>query len=386
MRPKIGTITIGSTPFACLGSHNTNYVSIFLGGMDVQTALITQDLSACIMSAENISAYIQNEVDRRASANSIRNFKRVTSSLYDWLPKDKVITKDRLLAWRQSLKDHGYTQQTELNYVKGINRYLDYMGLSEIRFNRGRAKDISGKQFGYLTVIMPTGEKHRKDFVWRCICRCGKEVEYPASRLLGGNVASCGCLRGEHFKIINKYIAGTSLRQSIEEQVLSTRAKSGYTGVTTKRGKYKAYIKYKGQNLDLGCYINLEDAVKARARGKELVQMDALGLLDSYEQLHKDDPMLPDRSKIRAENKQSKQEPPVSHLLPALRSNNTSGYPGVHKKRNKWAAKITFQKVTYQLGTFDHFEDAVAARQAAELLLSNSPELFRSTYCPTDNR
>ena len=259
----------------------------------------TENTASYVMTSESVAAYIQHEIDRGASKDSIRNFKLVTNSLFEWLPEDKTITKDRLLDWRQFLKDHGYTPQTELNYVKGINRYLDYTGCSDIRFNRGRAKDIAGKQFGYLTAIEPTGEKNRKDYVWRCRCKCGKEVEYPATRLLLGNTVSCGCLRGEHFKEVNKYIDGTSLRQSIEEQVHSTRAMSGYTGVTVKRGKWKAYIKYKGQDISLGCYDKLEDAVKARARGKELVQMDALGLLDFYEELHKDDPALPNRVKVR---------------------------------------------------------------------------------------
>ena len=328
------------------------------------------------MALDNIAAYLQEEQNRGASENAMRRYKRATSSLYEWLPDNKVITKELLLSWRQSLKDHGYASQTELSYVKGINRYLDYMGFSEIRFNRGRAKDIAGKQFGYLTAIEPTGEKHRKDIVWRCRCKCGREVEYPATRLLLGNTVSCGCLRGAHFKEVNKYIGGTSLRQSIEEQVHSTRAKSGYTGVTTKRGKWKAYIKYKGRNIDLGCYTDLEDAVKARARGKELVRMDALGLLDFYEELHRDDPALPNRSKVRQENREPKQESLEPSKLRAVRSNNTSGYPGVHRTRNKWAAKITFEKVTYQLGSYESIKDAIAARQEAEKKLQEDPHGF----------
>lgn len=191
-----------------------------------------------------------------------------------------------------------------------------------------------------------------------------------------GNTVSCGCLRGAQFKEVNKYIAGTSLRQSIEEQVHSTRARSGYTGVTIKRGKWLAYIKYKGQSISLGCYDKLEDAVKARARGKELVQMDALGLLDFYEELHKDDPALPDRAKVREENKQPKQEQPVSPMLPALRSNNTSGHSGVHRKRNKWAAKITYKNQTYQLGVYEDIDGALAARLEAEAQLRKDPEQF----------
>ena len=333
------------------------------------------EILAVSMTPESIEKYIQYEESHNISERSMRNFKLITRSFFEWLPDDKLITKERLLSWRQELKDHGYAANTELNYVKGINRYLDFIGCSDLRFNRGRAKDIAGKQFGYLRAIEPTGKKHRKDIVWRCVCRCGKEVEYPATRLLG-NTVSCGCLRGQHFKELNKYIAGTSLRQSIKEQVHSTRAISGYTGVTVKRGKWQAHIKYKGQHISLGCYTNLEDAVKARARGKELVQMDALGLLDFYEELHKDDPALPDRAKVRAENKQTKQELPKPSIIRAVRSNNTSGYPGVSRKRDKWAAKITFEKITYQLGSYDSIEEAIAVRKEAEQMLQDNPVSF----------
>lgn len=319
-------------------------------------------------------------MDRGASENALRNYRKITKAVYEWLPEDKVLTKDRLLSWRQALKDHGYSPDTELNYVKGINRYLDFIGQSDLRFNRGKPKDIAGKQFGYLTAIEPTGEKNRKDLIWRCVCKCGKEVEYPATRLLTGNTLSCGCLRGEHFKEINKYFDGTSLRQSIEEKVHSTKAMSGYTGVTTKRGKWKAYIRYKGQNISLGCYTKLEDAVKARARGKELVQMDALGLLDFYEELHKDDPARPNREQVRQMQEKPLPEPPAELRIKAIRSNNTSGYPGVHRKRDKWAAKITYQKVTYQLGTFENIDGAIAARQEAERLLLANPQKFQEKY------
>lgn len=329
-----------------------------------------------MMTPDNIAAYIQYEQDRGASPNALRRCKCVTASLYDWLPDDKTISKEALLAWRQHIRDRGYAPATELNYIKGINRYLDYISCSDMRFNRGRAKDIAGKQFGYLTAIEPTGEKNRKDIVWRCRCKCGREVEYPATRLLTGNTLSCGCLIAEHLRDVNKYFSGTSLRQSMGDPIFSTRSASGYTGVTIKRGKWNAYIKYKGRNISLGCYTRLEDAVKARARGKELVQMDALGLLNFYEELHKDDPARPTRATVKAQQKEATPEPRPTSNIRAIRSNNTSGYPGVFRKRDKWAARITCQKITYSLGVYETIEDAVAARQAAEQYLSEYPEQF----------
>jgi len=331
---------------------------------------------ANVMTCESIASYVQWEQERGASENALRRCKRYTASLYAWLPEDKVLTRERLLSWRNGLKELGYSSNTELNYVKGINCYLDYIGCSDLRFNRGRAKDIAGMQFGYLTAIEPTGEKNRKNIVWRCRCKCGRVVEYPATQLLTGNNLSCGCLRGDNLKAFNQYYDGTSIRMSVTEHVHSTRAESGYTGVTKKRGKWKAYIKYKGKSISLGCYSELEDAVKARARGKELVRLDAMGMLDIYEELHKDDLSRPNRAQVREMQPKPKAQPQTEQRTVATRSNNTSGYPGVFRRRDKWSARITHQKVTYQLGTFEDIAFAIAARQTAEQALRKDPAGF----------
>jgi hypothetical protein len=52
-----------------------------------------------------------------------------------------------------------------------------------------------------------------------------------------------------------------------------------------------------------------------------------------------------------------------------LRSDNDSGYQGVgwHKPRQKWRAYITVDGKLEHLGLFDKLEDAIAARQQAEI-------------------
>ena len=258
--------------------------------------------NSCVMTEEGLAAYIQHEQDRGASPKFLSSARRITGSLYRWLPEDKLLTKERLSAWRKNLEDRGLSPHTCGDYAKGINRCLDYLGWGHLRFNQGKAKNIAGQTFGYLTVLEPTGEKYRRDLVWQCRCQCGRELCYPATRLLTGNTLSCGCLKTRHMQRANKYIDGTSLRQSLAEQVLSPRAASGYTGVTRRGDKWKAYIRYKGKTVSLGCYADLEDAVKARARGKELVQQDAQGLLDFYQALHRDDPQLPRRQTNQRES------------------------------------------------------------------------------------
>lgn len=49
------------------------------------------------------------------------------------------------------------------------------------------------------------------------------------------------------------------------------------------------------------------------------------------------------------------------------RVNNTSGAVGVSRHRRKWVARINPARKTIYLGIFDSFDDAVAARRAAEV-------------------
>lgn len=52
--------------------------------------------------------------------------------------------------------------------------------------------DLTGKQFGRLTVVRQT-RKH----IWECRCECGAVIERPGPYLRCGDTASCGCLRRE---------------------------------------------------------------------------------------------------------------------------------------------------------------------------------------------
>ena len=249
------------------------------------------------MTPDTMAAFIESEIKKGASENTVRRLKATVKMVYEFLPEDKLLTRERLLEWRADLNERGYAYQTIQNFVKWINIYLDYVGLSEIRFNRGKGKDISGMEFGYLTAIEPTDKRHRKDVVWLCRCRCGTMLEMPATRLILNNTLSCGCIQKEKIKRANKYFGGTSLEKSLKDPVTSTRSMSGYVGVTRKRDKWQAYITYKREHISLGVYEKLEDAVKARARGKEAVMADATELLKIYEAIHENDEALPSNSK-----------------------------------------------------------------------------------------
>ena len=262
----------------------------------------TEPQAKCFcMTHESIEAFAEYERHRGTPETAVRRMVASARLLYSYLPDDKVISKERLVLWRDEMNQRGYAIKTVQNYAKNINRYLKYVGLSEMCFKSGRPKDISQMTFGYITAIEPTEKRDRNDIVWRCICKCGNEVEIPASRLIRQKTLSCGCINKERIRRMNKYIDNTSLEKSLTEKVYSNRSQSGYVGVTKKRDRWQAYITYKGRRCSLGVYSTLEEAVKARAKGKEQVMADAAKLLKKYQEIHSADELLPNRSENKTD-------------------------------------------------------------------------------------
>ena len=333
------------------------------------------------MTPELMAAFIESEINKGASENTVRRLKATIKMVYEFLPEDKLLTRERLLEWRADLNEKGYAYQTIQNYVKWINQYLDYAGLSEIRFNRGKGKDISGMEFGYITAIEPTEKRHRKDVVWRCRCRCGTELELPATRLILNNTLSCGCIQKEFIRRANKYFGGTSLEKSLKDPVTSTRSMSGYVGVTRKRDKWQAYITYKRQHISLGVYEKLEDAVKARARGKEAVMADAAELLKIYEEIHENDEALPNKAtEPKRDFSYAQKVVNDQPTTAARRVDNKSGYTGITFRKNKWESRICYNKRRYMLGRFDTLDEAISERTKAEEFLKRDPNAFAEYY------
>lgn len=60
------------------------------------------------------------------------------------------------------------------------------------------ALDLTGKRFGRLVAIEPTGERDAKGrILWKCRCDCGTLIDVPASSLSSGYRRSCGCYTSE---------------------------------------------------------------------------------------------------------------------------------------------------------------------------------------------
>ena len=68
-----------------------------------------------------------------------------------------------------------------------------------------RAKDLTGKKFGNLTVVKKVERKNRSN-QWLCKCDCGKEVVCYQYNLERGTSTSCGCLLRKKNTLLSRRI------------------------------------------------------------------------------------------------------------------------------------------------------------------------------------
>ncbi len=250
------------------------------------------------LTDEIINDYIQLKLNSGVSESAVKKYLTPLNTLHQWLGEDSLLTAARLQDWRRHIESQGYSKVTVQNYVKTVNTFLRAMNLSDLCIPRPIRNDLAGQTFGYLTVLEPIEERKGRNLVWKCACKCGNITYVPTALLLSGRTSSCGCLKEEILDYHNGRIDGTDLRKALDDTAINPSSISGYVGVYLSRGKWNAYITYKKKRYYLGSYNNKEDAIKARARAKEMVMEDARKL---QEQLQKrENPMRAIKTKPKS--------------------------------------------------------------------------------------
>lgn len=199
-------------------------------------------------------------------------------------------------------------------------------------------KNISGQKFGRLTAIEPAGETEQLEKQWtkqwKCRCDCGNTTTVNYWNLIKGHTKSCGCLRspnltGQRFGTLSVLRRSDRTAPRGKRRVLLWECRCDCGAIT-----YKAtdVLTNESQNSCARC-ASLHAAKAAR---------EAAGYVGGTQ-----------ISRIKDRK---------------LTAANTSGVRGVYyeKRSNKWRARLRFKGKIMDFGSYERFEDAVIARQAAE--------------------
>lgn len=218
--------------------------------------------------------------------------------------------------------------------------------------------DLTGQRFGRLTVLKraddyvnPSG---RHCVMWRCKCECGNEKDILGNSLTTGKTMSCGCYNEEtrskvhkkfnKYKIIDDYIVaktsnGVEFYIDADDEYLM----SEYCFCMSSHG-----------------YIVTNDRSGRRQLLLHRLVMQ-LSNEDNYCIDHIDgNPLNNCKNNLRIVSKSQ------NAMNSKINLRNTSGVTGVYAVGKKWLARITVDNNEIHLGCFSDFNDAVAARRAAE--------------------
>jgi hypothetical protein len=198
-----------------------------------------------------------------------------------------------------------------------------------------KTKDLTGQRFGRLTVVERTNKRNKSGkILYRCKCECGGEKLVSATNLLNGGTRSCGCLNVEAHQRTQKDLSGQRFGNLIAIKPTAAR-------------RQKKVIWECLCDCGKTVFVSCTDLLTGNTR--------SCGCL-----LTKNQPTMIKNTLQDNTN--------VGRIKSVKTSrNNTSGCKGVYQQGNKWIARIDFQKTAHYLGCFENFDDAVAARKAAEL-------------------
>lgn len=206
---------------------------------------------------------------------------------------------------------------------------------------KGR-EDLSLSVYNRLTLIDKVGSSGNGT-IWNCLCECGNMIKATTGNVVSGGVKSCGCLKIDKIRVHGMSNTPTWRSwDSMIERVLRPDEVNveWYKDVTID----PKWLEPKGVG-----FSNFFEDMGERPEGTTLNRINGAKLYS------KETCEWADLSMQSFDQKRSKV--------------NTSGRTGVFqvKETGKWVAVIKKNRKTTQVYRGDSFEEACAARSAAEI-------------------
>lgn len=221
------------------------------------------------------------------------------------------------------------------------------------------AKDLTGEKFGMLTVLRKSGTKTfpcgQVRNIWECQCECGKIVNVLQDCLTGGNTKSCGCYRKAHPELFRK---NNRYDLSHEDYIIGYFSNDGAPFYISpedyEKAKQYTWTNSRGYGISMidGKLIRLHRYLIGEENIPEGMVVDHINHNPSDNR----------RSNLRIITQFHNSRNLVR------KKNNTSGRAGVSRcKDGRWRAYINVNRRQIYLGSYEKIEDAIEAREKAEL-------------------
>lgn len=228
---------------------------------------------------------------------------------------------------------------------------------------------MTGKKIGKWTVQYRTEDRYTKGgyrrTFWHCKCDCGNEKDVASNILLSGQSQSCGCLHKDN---LSKRFKEMHLKNRTTYDLLGEFG-IGYTYDNNYFYFDKEdYIKIKDYNW----FKNDQGYFLARICSKEgewkTIRLHRVVMDENRKEIEVDHIHGKESRFDNRKNNLRLATHSQNNINKGNQKNNTSGVRGVNFDKNtqKWRARITKNKINYELGYYNTLEDATKARKEAE--------------------
>lgn len=216
---------------------------------------------------------------------------------------------------------------------------------------------LINKQFGNLLVKNFYECDKNRSILWLCECQCEKKTTVIVSShdLTSGTKDNCGCL--------------TNIKQSIAKKKYNTYDLTGDFGVGYTLKGEEFYFDLEDYNkIKDYCWFTNDGYFMARSLNNNFITRIHRIIMNVSDPEIKVDHIFHKKNDNRKSELRicSNAENCVNRII---NKNNTSGKSGVHFRsdNNKWRARIWENGKCHSIGQFNTFEDAMLARDKAEI-------------------
>ena len=219
--------------------------------------------------------------------------------------------------------------------------------------------DLTNMEFGDWKVLNKANSKKYINGVvvtyWTCQCKCGTIKNIAGETLRNEDSKSCGCTRNEKISLLN---SGSKKLCSylLDEKFVTGSTQNGYSFIIdiNDYDKIKDFSwMYVPSNDKISCHINgkyiyLHQLIMDTINIKE----EVIYLSDNHLDLRKSNLKIRDRINVKT--------------ISTVNGQETIAGVTFDRYKNKWIARINFNKKQIHIGTYQNKEDAIQARLLKE--------------------
>ena len=141
--------------------------------------------------------------ENRRGDGTLESYRRTLLSLYEYLPEEKTVSRQRLLDWKEEMLSAGYAVRTVNARVSAVNSFLEYRDRRDLQIHPVSAPkndavpELTRREYLRLLNTARMLKRERTYFLIKTICCAGVRVQQLSQVTVEAVEAGSTVIRGQ---------------------------------------------------------------------------------------------------------------------------------------------------------------------------------------------